>query len=694
MSLRVERTASAAPERPSTIGGSTRFVPGQSHDRITVVNGKVQLGQRLKDLWINRDLLFLLIRTELKVKYKDSVLGYAWSMLNPTLVLAIYYVVFKIIARNHQPNFAIWLFAGLLVWNLFNAAAMGSTGVVVGKSAIVKKVAFPRELLALSVVGVTMVLFAIQVVVLILAMLIFHIHPDYLMLAVLPLALVTLIVFTGALSVFLSAVNVYLRDTQHLTEVLLMAWFWGTSIVYTYGQIFLVKAYQKDHPSLHWLQYVYLVNPITPIVMTFQRAIYGRTQYSWLQPGSRQGDEAVHLPRPPHLGAAYLRRPPRHRAGGQCRPLPLGPGRLRPARGQLRRGALTGGRHRHRGPGHLQAVPPLQREAHVAQGTGDPRRQDAIHPVLGPARRDRRHQPGRDLRDPRPQRVRQVDPAQVRGRHPQAHLRRDPGPGQSGRHAGARRRIPARSVRVATTSSSTARCSVCPARTIEKRFDDIVAFAELEDFIDNQVKFYSSGMYVRLGFAVAVNVEPDVLLVDEVLAVGDAAFQRKCLDHVKKFQREGRTIVVVSHGTDTIRQNCDRAMVMNHGQVITVDEPGEAIRVYLADLLGRGHARAGSESGGIEGNVLAIGTVQAEHGASGSRVHIYPGESLTVTADLDSLAAVPNAMATIAIHDDKNELVFASDPGRSQLCRSTSPRAGASSASTSLRSRCSTAPTR
>ncbi len=180
---------------------------------------------------------------------------------------------------------------------------------------------------------------------------------------------------------------------------------------------------------------------------------------------------------------------------------------------------------------------------------------------------------------------------------------------------------------------------------IAKRFDDIVAFAELEEFIDNQVKFYSSGMYVRLGFAVAVNVEPDVLLVDEVLAVGDAAFQRKCLDHVKRFQREGRTIVVVSHGPDTIRQNCDRAMVMNHGRVITVDEPGEAIRVYLADLLGVGTLKH-SDSGGIEGNVLAIGTVQAEHGGSGSRTHMYPGESLTITADVDSLAAVPDAMAT------------------------------------------------
>ncbi len=168
MSLGVEKPAAAEPERVSSIGGSTRFVPGQSHDQITVVNGKVQLGQRLKDLWTNRELLFLLIRTELKVKYKNSVLGYVWSMLNPALVLTIYYVVFKIIAKNGQPNFAIWLFAGLLVWNLFNVAAMSATGWWWARPASSKKVAFPRELLALSVVGVSMVLFAIQVVVLVL----------------------------------------------------------------------------------------------------------------------------------------------------------------------------------------------------------------------------------------------------------------------------------------------------------------------------------------------------------------------------------------------------------------------------------------------------------------------------------------------------------------------------------------------
>ena len=88
-------------------------------------------------------------------------------------------------------------------------------------------------------------------------------------------------------------------------------------------------------------------------------------------------------------------------------------------------------------------------------------------------------------------------------------------------------------------------------RELARRFDEIVAFAELEEFIDTQVRFYSSGMYVRLGFAIAVNVEPDILLIDEVLAVGDEAFQRKCLERIRAFQREGRTMVLVTHAVES-----------------------------------------------------------------------------------------------------------------------------------------------
>src|SRR2546428_6185947 len=102
-------------------------------------------------------------------------------------------------------------------------------------------------------------------------------------------------------------------------------------------------------------------------------------------------------------------------------------------------------------------------------------------------------------------------------------------------------------------------------RDIAKVFDEIVAFSELDKFIDMQVRHYSSGMYVRLGFAVAVNVDPDILLVDEVLAVGDEAFQRKCLDRVAEFQRDGRTIVVVTHAADLARKICQTGAVLDHG---------------------------------------------------------------------------------------------------------------------------------
>src|SRR3546814_5825588 len=130
-------------------------------------------------------------------------------------------------------------------------------------------------------------------------------------------------------------------------------------------------------------------------------------------------------------------------------------------------------------------------------------------------------------------------------------------------------------------------------RDIEKRCDDIVAFAELEPFIDEQVKHYSSGMYVRLGFAVAINVEPDVLLVDEVLSVGDEAFQQKCLEKVRGFQRDGRTIILVSHATDLVRRICDRAMVLDHGDPVLTADHTTAILPCPENLL-RGHNLASS----------------------------------------------------------------------------------------------------
>ena len=121
-------------------------------------------------------------------------------------------------------------------------------------------------------------------------------------------------------------------------------------------------------------------------------------------------------------------------------------------------------------------------------------------------------------------------------------------------------------------------------REVASRFDEIVAFAELEDFIDEPVKTYSSGMYMRLGFSVAINVDPDVLLVDEVLAVGDEAFTHKCLDKFADFRRRGRTVLLVTHSLDLVARFCDEALWLDQGIVRGHGDPRRVIDAYLMDV--------------------------------------------------------------------------------------------------------------
>lgn len=123
-----------------------------------------------------------------------------------------------------------------------------------------------------------------------------------------------------------------------------------------------------------------------------------------------------------------------------------------------------------------------------------------------------------------------------------------------------------------------------PSERIDEVFDEIVDFSELQGFIDSQVKYYSSGMYARLGFAVAVHLEPDLLLVDEVLAVGDEAFQRKCLGRVRSLQEQGTTILIVTHSPDQVLQLCDRAIVLDHGRVIHDGDPPLGVRAFRNSL--------------------------------------------------------------------------------------------------------------
>ncbi|MDX1976151.1 MAG: ABC transporter ATP-binding protein [Pseudanabaenaceae cyanobacterium bins.68] len=126
---------------------------------------------------------------------------------------------------------------------------------------------------------------------------------------------------------------------------------------------------------------------------------------------------------------------------------------------------------------------------------------------------------------------------------------------------------------------------------ISRKFDEIVAFAEVEQFLDTPVKFYSSGMYVRLAFAVAAHLEPEILIVDEVLAVGDAAFQKKCLGKINDVGREGRTVILVSHQVGNITHLCNKAILLNKGRVVDSGEAEKIIDLYLRSLLVKSQRR-------------------------------------------------------------------------------------------------------
>jgi ABC-2 type transport system permease protein len=242
----------------------------QGHKITRVVSPTISVRQRLREIWLSRELLVYLVRTEIKVKYKNSVLGLVWSMVAPAMTLAIYFFVFQVVLGNKMPDFVIFLFAGLLIWNLFSLGVLTGTGVVVNNAGIVKKVSFPREILALAAVGSACVFFFFQAIVMVIFMIVLNSSPDWSYIPLLLLALVTGIVLASAIAILLSSINVYLRDTQHLIEVVLTAWFWACPIVYAYQQNIAAKLGPKG------LTWIYFLNPVTPLVLTFQRTIYAR----------------------------------------------------------------------------------------------------------------------------------------------------------------------------------------------------------------------------------------------------------------------------------------------------------------------------------------------------------------------------------------------------------------------------------
>jgi ABC-2 type transport system permease protein len=227
----------------------------------------------MREIWEYRELLGNLVRKELKVKYKDSALGFFWTLLRPLLQLLVYSVAIGFFLGSSRviPQFGVYLFTGLLAWTLFTDIIGGCTGSIVGNAGLVKKVYFPRELFPLSVVGAAAVNFALQLIVLLAAYLVTGSWPNWQDLWLVPLALLVLVVFAAGLGLLLAASNVYLRDVQYLVEVGLLLWFWMTPIVYDWTK---VHTQLVTNHNLNGLFQLYMANPIANVVLSFQRALW------------------------------------------------------------------------------------------------------------------------------------------------------------------------------------------------------------------------------------------------------------------------------------------------------------------------------------------------------------------------------------------------------------------------------------
>jgi lipopolysaccharide transport system ATP-binding protein len=188
-------------------------------------------------------------------------------------------------------------------------------------------------------------------------------------------------------------------------------------------------------------------------------------------------------------------------------------------------------------------------------------------------------------------------------------------------------------------------------REIARKFDEIVAFAELEKFIETPVKHYSSGMYVRLAFAVAAHLEPEILLVDEVLAVGDINFQKKCLGKMGEVAKGGRTVVLVSHQLNQIRRLCQRVAWIDGGTIRKSGPTHEVVSAYESAMMGRA-------AQSVRSSTERARFLRWDMGGSGAHV-LSNFDSVTVSFGLELLVPVHGAEYGIALFNSENQLVWA-----------------------------------
>lgn len=245
-------------------------IQGQNFELIGRPSGFfAELRAAFVEIYSQRNLLNLLIRRDIKIRYKDSALGFFWSFGKPLVQLAIYFfAVGQVLgAARSIPDFAIFIFIGITAWTLYSEVIVNSTHSIFTNAGLVKKIYVPREIFPLAGAGLAVFNFLMQSIILFIVIMIFARPPLTFELLLVPVAVLTILLFSSAIGLVLAAFNVFLRDTEHLVEVVLALLFWFSPIVYSY-------TFVAQSISSRWLMEIYLANPVTTAIISIQKVLW------------------------------------------------------------------------------------------------------------------------------------------------------------------------------------------------------------------------------------------------------------------------------------------------------------------------------------------------------------------------------------------------------------------------------------
>ena len=491
----------------------------------------------LKEIYNYRQMIYSLVNKELKVRYKGSILGFFWTFLNPLLQLIVYTIVFSVILKSSIKNFHIYLFVGLVPWIFFTTCIQAGSVSVVANKDLVKKIYFPRIVLPIATVNAAFMNMVYTMIVVILTVSFSEVGLSWYVL-LLPVIMILQYIMVLGITFIFAALNVFFRDLEYILNIVIMAWFYATPIVYS---IDMVPAEYKG---------IFLMNPMTSIIIFYREILY----YKKLPDFSFFGSAVLYS----IIMISCFSKIAKKLCGGTI---------MKEIAISVENVEKSFKIYKDKGFTLKERILFFKsRNAYVKnnilRGISFDIEKGDILGIVG------KNGSGKSTLLKLITKIIYPDSGSIKTNGKVSSLI-ELGAGFHPDMTG-RENIYINASIYGLTK-----------KEIDSKLDTIIKFSELEEFIDSPIRTYSSGMYMRLAFSVAINVEAEILLIDEILSVGDANFQAKCFRKMQELKDSGITIVIVSHDLHTMEKLCNKVIWIESGKIKRSGIPNEVLKEYI-----------------------------------------------------------------------------------------------------------------